>query len=99
MHQFAKGRPDKEDETELRGFVRKIKETLKAEKISSAESSMQERKELHVPGKKSYREYNGVPFKPKANRICLHKARRLNKIMLFMASQGMKKVCSGQLYL
>ncbi|MGN0332721.1 MAG: EFR1 family ferrodoxin [Lachnospiraceae bacterium] len=134
MHQFAKGRPDKKDETELREFVRKIKETLKAEKISLAEGSMQERKKLLVPGKKPYREYNGVPFKPKANRkcvkcgicvekcpvqaipkenpvsvdeqkciscmrciqICPHKARRLNKIMLFMASQGMKKVCSGR---
>ena len=122
MHQFAKGRPDKEDETELREFVRKIKETLKDEKISLAE------------GKKPYREYNGVPFKPKANRkcvkcgicvekcpvqailkedpastdedkciscmrciqICPHKARGLNKIMLFMASKGMKKVCSGR---
>ncbi|MGN1168443.1 MAG: EFR1 family ferrodoxin [Lachnospiraceae bacterium] len=134
MHQFAKGRPDKEDETELRGFVRKIKEALNAEMAISAESDMQERKNLHVPGKKPYREYNGVPFKPKANRkcvkcgicvekcpvqaipkenpvsvdeqkciscmrciqICPHKARRLNKIMLFMASQGMKKVCSGR---
>lgn len=59
MHQFGAGRPDTTDVEELCGFVQRIRE-----KLSAGES------ELHVPGNRPYREYNGVPFKPIGGNKC-----------------------------
>lgn len=62
MRQFASGRPDKEDEIELKAFAEKIKEKLASEKMKG---------KLEVPGNKPYVEYNGVPFKPKGSGDCI----------------------------
>ena len=61
MHQFAAGRPDKKDEKELTDFAKQIKEKYLAPgKICTPD----------FPGSHTYREYNGVPLKPAANRKC-----------------------------
>lgn len=61
IHQFARGRPNQEDLEELEQFAYRIKEALKA---GTAPDS------VRVPGNIPYREYNGVPLKPKAGRAC-----------------------------
>lgn len=58
MHQYGKGRPDTHDVEELKKF---------AQDIQSAWENLQE---AAVPGNQPYREYNGVPFKPKAGKGC-----------------------------
>lgn len=62
MHQFAAGRPDKADEKVLVGFAKQIKDKFLN---VSGEAS------LTLPGSHTYREYNGVPMKPTANRKCI----------------------------
>ena len=62
MHQFAAGRPDLEDEKMLMLFAKEIKEKL-AHGNGEAE--------LNLPGSHDYKEYNGVPLKPKANKKCI----------------------------
>lgn len=61
MHQFATGRPDKADEAELERFADSI-----WKKLASGEAIS----EISVPGSESYREYNGVPFKPIVGELC-----------------------------
>lgn len=61
MRQFAAGRPDAQDVQELKGF---------AEKIAQAMQSGSCPEELAVPGNAPYREYGGVPLKPKAGKSC-----------------------------
>lgn len=61
MHQFGAGRPDAKDKEELQDFARKIKSKIEAD---------QGMEEVKVPGNVPYREYHGVPFKPKAGRAC-----------------------------
>ena len=61
MHQFAVGRPDENDEKELAEFARKI--IQKMENNPSCEK-------LNLPGNYPYREYKGVPLKPKAKKGC-----------------------------
>lgn len=58
FHQFASGRPDTQDRKELQAFA----ETIHT-KIMMAGS-------LTVPGDHPYREFNGVPLKPKAGKAC-----------------------------
>lgn len=60
MHQFGAGRPDKDDERQLLTFARKIKEALGQNTAPG----------LTVPGHFPYREYHGVPFRPKAGKSC-----------------------------
>ena len=61
MHQFATGRPDEDDKKELVEFAKKINESLQKN----------ENKELvEFKGSGPYREYHGVPLKPKANKNC-----------------------------
>ena len=60
MRQFASGRPDQQDVKELREYARKIQDSMAKPGDG----------ELKVPGKMPYREYNGVPFKPKARSKC-----------------------------
>lgn len=62
MHQFAAGRPDESDRQELAQFAKKIQD-----KLNSGETW----EKLEVPGNAPYREYNGVPLKPKASGKCI----------------------------
>lgn len=61
IHQFAAGRPDADDQKELMEF---------SERIAAHLEENQSLKELIVPGNLPYTEYNGVPFKPKADKKC-----------------------------
>ena len=61
MHQFATGRPDEADKKELRDFSRKILDKIKSDSVYC---------ELKLPGNYPYREYKGVPLKPKAGKEC-----------------------------
>jgi len=125
MRQYGEGRPDAQDEAELRQFSKEI-----AELITNRKSV----KDFAVPGSSQYREYGGVPFKPNADKsctkcglcaekcpvqaiphdnpasldkekcisclrcitICPQNARKLNKAVLFAASQAMKKAFEGR---
>ena len=62
MRQFAAGRPDASDERELTGFVENIRSKIGA---GDAEAS------LVFPGSRPYREYHGVPIKPRAGSSCI----------------------------
>ena len=61
IHKFGVGRPDEEDRRELKAFAERIK--IHLEENGSGEVS--------VPGDHPYREYKGVPMKPKADRDCI----------------------------
>ncbi len=61
MHQFGAGRPDGEDGEELREFAAKIQEKL---------WGTAEEEPVQVPGKRPFKEYKGVPFKPEAGKNC-----------------------------
>lgn len=61
MHQFATGRPDEKDIQELKEFSKKI-----LDKIANNETF----DVLELPGNHPYREYGGLPIKPKAGRSC-----------------------------
>lgn len=61
MGEFAKGRPDARDLEELKEFAEKVK--LKCQNHKAYDTFI-------VPGNRPYREYKGLPIKPKANRRC-----------------------------
>lgn len=61
MHQFATGRPDQKDQDELVQFSRKMLEKINNDSTYN---------ELKLPGNYPYREYKGVPLKPKAKKEC-----------------------------
>lgn len=61
IRRFGTGRPDGEDEKVLRDFAAKIKDRMDAASPGG---------NLKLPGNRPYREYNGVPMKPAANRKC-----------------------------
>lgn len=61
IHEIAKGRPDKADIEQLHTYVRQIKERFDAGDITD---------DLKVKGTHPFREYGGVPLKPKAGRKC-----------------------------
>lgn len=61
MHQFATGRPDDKDKKQLAEFAQKIRANMEAQSKKG---------DLMVPGNKPYREYGGVPMKPKAGNAC-----------------------------
>lgn len=62
MRQFGTGRPDEEDRRELIAFGEKIRRAL---------SEKQGESKLHVPGKQPYKEYHGIPMKPKGGKECI----------------------------
>jgi ferredoxin len=61
IHQFAQGRPDKEDLEELSLFAKQIRQRIQENRIPE---------NLILPGNNPYREYNGVPIKPVAKKNC-----------------------------
>lgn len=125
MHQFAMGRPDEADVAELAAFGEKIKTQMEA-------GDEVEDMAVSVPGNRPYREYSGVPLRPKADKtcsrcglcaaecpvhaipkenpaktdediciscmrcikVCPRQARKLNKVMVSVAAQKMKKACT-----
>lgn len=64
IHKFGAGRPDEEDRQELKEFAERIRCRLE-------ENRDGEGGEVSVPGGHPYREYHGVPMKPKAGRDCI----------------------------
>lgn len=63
MHQFATGRPDQNDLTELASFAQKIKEKTK----NTVKTDFPP---VHVPGNRPYREYGTIPLIPGASHTC-----------------------------
>lgn len=62
MHEFGAGRPDETDKKELLEYAVKIKESMERQTTGQVQ--------IEVPGNNTYREYNGVPLKPKADKTC-----------------------------
>lgn len=62
IHKFGAGRPDAQDAKQLREFAGQIKEML---------NRPDEKEEVQVRGNYPYREYHGVPMKPKADKNCI----------------------------
>ena len=71
MHQFATGRPDKEDREELHRFAGKIKEALSQSAPGTERGGEKNREAVPVPGERPYKEYHGVPFKPQPDKNCI----------------------------
>lgn len=61
FRQFGAGRPDAQDNLQLSAFGKELKAWLEQDDCAST---------LSVPGKTPYREYHGVPLKPKADKSC-----------------------------
>lgn len=61
MPQYGQGRPDANDQEELKQFAQQIKTAVGNGTLSAA---------LSLPGNRPYREYNGVPLKPAATNHC-----------------------------
>lgn len=64
MHSFGNGRPNEKDREEIATFAEGIKDKVTALKVIGEE------KKLFVKGDADYREYKGVPLKPKAGNKC-----------------------------
>lgn len=64
MRRFAAGRPDGKDEGVLKTFGEQIAKRL--QEITSARQLAN----FAIPGNQPYRQYDGVPFKPKAGKAC-----------------------------
>ncbi len=63
MHQYAAGRPDRQDQDELRSFAEKIQKKLDCGDAGSASA-------LEVPGDHPYKKAGGVGLVPKADGNC-----------------------------
>ena len=61
MHQFAAGRPDLRDEQEISSFAVSVRSKIESQKLD---------KPLNLPGNRPYKDYGGVPMKPKAGKKC-----------------------------
>lgn len=64
MHQYAKGRPDLQDEHELLSFSKQILTKLTNKLHNPVES-------LQIPGNRPYRKLSSVPLVPKAHLNCI----------------------------
>lgn len=62
MHQYAEGRPDSKDRSELQHFAKKILEKISG---NSSESST-----LQIPGNRPYKKAGGAGLVPKADNKC-----------------------------
>lgn len=60
IRKFAKGRPNNDDEIQLRDFAHKIQE-----KINKLDNS-----KPNIPGNRPYKKFNGVGLIPKTNKKC-----------------------------
>ena len=60
LPRFGTGRPDPDDEKELMSYGERIRKALSSEDG-----------ELHLPGGRPYRKYDGVPLKPSASSACI----------------------------
>lgn len=65
FHEIAKGRPNDNDRSEIWDFAGKIQKAL--DHIENIGSGIT----LSLPGNKPYREYKGVPIRPKAGKACI----------------------------
>ncbi len=63
MHQYAAGRPDSQDQDELRSFAKKILDKLNQSDTDSASA-------LEVPGNHPYKKAGGAGLVPKADGSC-----------------------------
>ncbi len=63
MHQYAAGRPDRQDQDELRSFAEKILDKLNQSDAGSASA-------LEVPGDHPYKKAGGAGLVPKADGSC-----------------------------
>ena len=74
VREYAAGRPDEEDRKQLHQFARQIKSLLEADRECAQSQGLDsDGKVGHapaVPGNMPYREYHGVPIKPKAGKDC-----------------------------
>ena len=61
MRQFAAGRPDEQDITELEEFSKELSEKLAGPKGGE---------EIQVPGNRPYKVFNGSPMKPFTTKAC-----------------------------
>jgi ferredoxin len=61
MRQFGTGRPDEQDEIELRGYAKEISKLI---------TDRTPRNDFAVPGNTPYKKYGGVPLKPKTDKNC-----------------------------
>lgn len=61
LHQYASGRPDREDERQLKSFAKEILEKFKAGKLDG---------EPKIPGSRPYRKAGGAGLVPKAGKNC-----------------------------
>lgn len=61
MRQFAAGRPDDCDKQELAAFAAEIRSKIESETLRAS---------LKLPGNRPYREYGGVPMKPRTDKTC-----------------------------
>lgn len=61
MHQFGEGRPNEEDKKELLEFANESKQMIDHKLVYE---------EIVVKGNRPYREYGGLPLKPKTNSSC-----------------------------
>lgn len=63
MHVYGKGRPDEDDKKELTDYANKVKDYLNDNDDIKGN--------VEVPGNRTYKEYNGVPIKPKSSDKCI----------------------------
>ena len=72
MHQYATGRPDREDEQELKEFAEKIWKKFQEEQSKGQIWEQEKRKisDFKVPGNRPYKESAPVPMVPKAEDGC-----------------------------
>ena len=63
MHQFATGRPDKEDVQQLREYARNIAEKRKSKVWNG---------QLNIPGNRPYKKAGGAGLIPKATKKCVN---------------------------
>ena len=65
VHEVGHDRPDKRDWRQIDEFVSQIKIKLGKAQEGQALSP------IHVKGNQPFRNYNGIPLKPKANKECV----------------------------
>ena len=61
MHKYAKGRPNQEDQKQIKNFAHKIISKINKNVLQEV---------LYVPGNHPYKEYHTIPLHPKTNSKC-----------------------------